>query len=320
MRSPDSLAVLSVAGALPRTCVSNARLVAQLAQKGVETSAEWIESRTGITQRYICAEGENTATLATQATQKALEKAGITPQDVDILVVGTCTPARVFPSTAALIHGALGLPAHAAVLDVNAACSGFLHSLAVAQGLLRTLPHARTAVVVGADVFSPILDWADRSTCVLFGDGAGALVLSKTEAPNTGLLGVSMGANGALADALTSTGHGVTMNGREVFKNAVRHMGTAPALLAQHGLTLDNMDWFVPHQANARILSAAAEGLGVPQEKVIQTVQLHANTSAASIPLALAQASQDGRIQKGQLLLLQAFGAGLTWSEALLRW
>lgn len=325
--STPSLILSGIGAALPRTCITNAQLVAQLAAQGIESSEAWIESRTGITQRYVCGEGEDISTLAAAAAAQALTNAGLTPADIGIIVVATCTPARSFPSTAAIIHGTMGFPTSTAALDVNAACSGFIHSLAVARGLLLTGP-AQHALVIGAEAFSTVVNWSDRSTCVLFGDAAGAVVLSKSAQPNTGrqigLLALSMGTQGALAEVLTSSppgrNVGITMNGREVFKHAVRHMGTPPAILAEAGVTLSQIDWCIPHQANARILAAAAEGLGIPTTKVIQTVAQHANTSAASIPLALHTAIADGRIQRGHLLLLQAFGAGLTSSECLLRY
>jgi 3-oxoacyl-[acyl-carrier-protein] synthase III len=310
---------------LPHKTVSNAEIVEQLAAQGIQTSTDWIETRTGITQRYVVAEGESTFTLARTSVEQALHNAKLTPQDIDVLIVATCTPDLTFPSVAALIHGALGLKKSAVVLDVNAACSGFIHALAVAKGLLKA---GQTAVVVGAECFSKVVDWADRTTCVLFGDGAGAVVMQCTQGPaNTGVLGINLGADGSMASALKSTGGVATtssagvvsMNGREVFKHAVRQMSTAH-VLAEAGLTTADVDWLVPHQANVRILEAAAEGMNIPLSKVIITAPLHANTSAASIPLALHVAVSDGRLKPGQLLLLQAFGAGFVFSEALIRW
>jgi 3-oxoacyl-[acyl-carrier-protein] synthase III len=325
--------LLAAGHALPTTCLTNAQLVAQLAERGIETSADWIETRTGITQRYVVGEGENTATLARAAVENALHNAGLTAADVDVLLVATCTPNLTFPSTAAILHGQLGLKKTATVLDVNAACSGFIHALAVAQGLLKP---GQTAVVVGAECFSKVVDWADRTTCVLFGDGAGAVILRAEAAPQQsprGILGVELGADGTLAEALFSTGGvattgtagAVAMQGREVFKHAVRQMGQAAhagggSTLKACGKTVNEIDWLVPHQANVRILEAAAAGLGLPLDKVIITAPQHANTSAASIPLALSVAVADGRIKPGQLLLLQAFGAGFVWSEAAVVW
>jgi 3-oxoacyl-[acyl-carrier-protein] synthase-3 len=323
MQQASSLIFSGVGAALPRTCVTNAQLVAQLAATGVATTEEWITSRTGITQRYVCQGDENTATLAAAAAAQALAHAGLTVADVGLIVVATCTPSRSFPSTAAIIHGSMGFATSTAALDVNAACSGFIYGLAVAQGMLHT-GTAQHALVIGAEAFSTVIDWSDRSTCVLFGDGAGAVVLSKSPQANTGMLALSMGTQGALADVLTSSppglNQGIHMQGAEVFKQAVKHMGTAPAIVQQAGYTVQNIDWCVPHQANARILSAAANSMGMPFDKVVQTVAQHANTSAASIPLALSTAVGDGRIQRGHLLLLQAFGAGLTSAECLVRY
>lgn len=321
--------LVSTGSALPARAVTNAELVADFAARGIETSAEWIESRTGITQRYIVGEGESTFTLARTAMERALAAAGLQVADVDVLVVATCTPDKTFPSVAALIHGALAMKPTAAVLDINAACSGFIHALAVARGLLKP---GQNAVVIGAECFSKIVDWNDRATSVLFGDGAGAVVL-RCDAPGAGgtvagILGLTLGAEGAMAPALMSSGGVATtqtagyvqMNGREVFKHAVRQMGGMPAVLADAGLTPADVDWVVPHQANVRILEAAAAALGVDFSRVVVTVPVHANTSAASIPLALDVAVRDGRIRAGQKILLQAFGAGFVWSDALVIW
>jgi 3-oxoacyl-[acyl-carrier-protein] synthase-3 len=324
-----AIRILSTGSALPAKSWSNAALIAE---KAIESNDDWIRERTGITQRYMVGEGETTFTLARNATQQALARAGLNPTDIGILIVATCTPDLTFPSVAALIHGDLGLPAACTVLDVNAACSGFIHALAVARGLLLT-GNAQYAVVVGAETFSNLMDWTDRTTCVLFGDGAGAVVLKKDEAaPNTeGLLAIELGAEGACAKELQST-NGVArgqkagtvlMNGREVYKHAVRQMGNvddATNLLAAAGLKLSDVDWIVPHQANLRIIEAAAKSLDIPMSKVVVTVDIHANTSAATIPLALDVAARDGRLQPGNLILLQAFGAGFAWSSALLRW
>lgn len=321
-----SFPLLSTGSALPRECVSNAALVARLAARGVETSEAWISERTGIEQRYFCGDGENVMTLARDATVQALDRAGLAPGQVDVLVVATCTPNGNFPSVAAQIQGALGLPQHCVALDVNAACSGFVHALAVARGLLAGMAGAvrRHAVIVGAEQFSKILDFDDRSTCVLFGDGAGAVVMGAEPAPQglerQGLLAVSMGTDGTLGPALCTVDGYIQMNGREVYKHAVRQMGQVPGVLADAGLTIDDVAHLVPHQANVRILEAAAKGLGLDSVRVVVTVDRHANTSAASIPLALDVANGQGRLRQGDVVLLEAFGAGFVWGEAVLRW
>ena len=321
------LPILGVGAALPARCVSNNQLVADLAARGVETNSEWIESRTGIQQRYICDEAEGTLSLAREAVGKAIASSGVALDDITVLVVATCSPERTFPSVAAMVQGELALPTTCFALDVNAACGGFLAALSVARGHLLAAGKG-TAVVVGVDVFSRLVDWQDRGTCVLFGDGAGALVMKvqpQTGVEPVGLLGVSMGSDGTMASALQATG-GVSltgtagvveMQGREVFKHAVRQMGSAPALLADVGLTLNDVDFVVPHQANLRILEAAAKSLDLPMEKVVVTVDKHANTSAASIPLALNEAWE--RFDKGDVLLLQAFGAGFVWGDAVIK-
>ncbi len=253
------------------------------------------------------------------------------PAQVGAVVVATCTPDYTFPSVAALVQAALGVPAGTPALEVNAACSGFIAALSVAQGWFATQPALDYVLVIGAETFSNVLDFSDRSTCVLFGDGAGAMVLQRNRNQETvGLLTIQQGADGTQAEQLHSR-HGVArgrvagtvhMNGAAVFKQAVRQMGDraqVEALLAASGHTLTDVAWLVPHQANARILSAAAEALELPLEKVVMTMGKHANTSAASIPLALAQAQQDGRLKPGDLVLLQAFGAGFTWGMASLK-
>lgn len=317
--------LISTGCALPKACVSNADLVL----RGVDTSDEWIVTRTGIGQRYICGEGESTFTLARDAARQALERAGVDPAEVGVVVVATCTPDLTFPSVAAMVQGALGLPSACAAMDVNGACSGFVMALATARGLLMQ-GMGRYALVIGAETFSRVVDWNDRGTCVLFGDGAGAVVMERAEgAASRGLLAVELGMDGTQVDALKSSG-GVSstqtagvvlMNGKEVFRQAVRQMGEVPAaLLAEAGVDLEDVDWLVPHQANRRILEAAAAHLGVDPAKLVITVDQHANTSAASIPLALDVAVQDGRIVSGDLVLMQAFGAGLGWGGAVVRW
>lgn len=315
--------IISTGSALPTLCLSNDDLRA----RGVDTTDEWIRTRTGIEQRHICTEGETTATLATAAAKQALQRAGIKAEQLGAIVVATCTPDLTFPSVAAITQGAIGAPTTCAVLDVNAACSGFVHALATAQGLLAhsAQPYA---LVIGAEAFSKVVDWNDRGTCVLFGDGAGAIVLKREDSSTgKGILGIELGADGTQIAPLKSSGGVATtqtagvvqMQGAEVFKQAVRQMGQPPALLAKLGLTLNDIDWLIPHQANKRILTAAAESLGVPLEKVVITVNKHANTSAASIPLALDVAMHDGRIKPGHTILLQAFGAGMAWGSVVVR-
>ncbi|MCP5404879.1 MAG: ketoacyl-ACP synthase III [Pseudomonadaceae bacterium] len=324
--------ILSTGAALPRTCVSNDDLVA----RGVETNDAWIVSRTGIRQRYICEKDESTFTLARDAAVQALERAGIAAADVGVIVVATCTPDLSFPSVAALVQGAIGAPTTCAALDVNGACSGFIMALATAKGLLAQ-GMGKHALVIGAETFSRVVDWNDRGTCVLFGDGAGAVVMGCTDdgvkgltgdAAPQGLLAVELGMDGTQAGCLKSSGGVsstqtagvVVMQGREVFKQAVRQMGQVPPVLAQAGLALGDVDWLVPHQANVRILEAARDALGVAADKLVVTVDKHANTSAASIPLALDAAVTDGRIARGDIVLMQAFGAGLSWGSAVVRW
>lgn len=326
-----SIRLIGTGSALPATRLTNAELIAA---RGLESSDDWIRERTGITQRYFVGDGETTFTLARTAAERALQSAGINASQVGAIIVATCTPDLTFPSVAAMLQGALGMPAQGMALDVNAACSGFIHALAVANGILQTMPY-QYALVIGAETFSNLLDFSDRATCVLFGDGAGAVVLKKeqesTQLGKIGLLGFDLGTDGTKACELQSTAGvargrnagTVQMNGREVYKHAVRQMGskeTVANLLAPHGLTAENIDWVVPHQANLRIIEAAAQSLGLPPEKVVVTVDKHANTSAATIPLALDVAARDGRLKQGDLVLLQAFGAGFAWSTAALYW
>lgn len=328
----DTVRVIGTGSALPAKVWTNEALIAA---KGLESSDQWIQERTGIAQRYMVEEGETTFTLARDAVAKALDAAGVGADKVGVLVVATCTPDLTFPSVAALVHGALGLAHGCVVLDINAACSGFVHGLAVARGLMLA-GKAEFGVVVGAETFSNLLDWNDRTTSVLFGDGAGAVVLKKDMRVGgyegrRGILSIEMGADGALAPQLQSSGGvargrvagTVQMNGREVYKHAVRQMGSvseAEGLLTEAGLTIGDVDWVVPHQANKRIIEAAAQSLGIGMDKVVVTVDQHANTSAATIPLALDVAVRDGRIKADDIVMLQAFGAGFAWSGAVIRW
>lgn len=299
--------------------------------QSVETSDEWIVQRTGIRQRHVVADGEMTSDLATAAARQALDRAGVSPQSVDLIVLATTTPDHTFPATATEVQARLGMTGGAA-FDIQAVCSGFVYALSVADNFLRS-GQAKTALVIGAECFTRILDWTDRATCVLFGDGAGAVVLrSEAGAPTAaerGVLSTHLYSDGRLKSLLyvdggpgsTGTVGHVRMEGREVFRHAVVNLAQAiDAALSANGLTSDDVDWLVPHQANRRIIDAMGRKLGLPAEKVVVTVDRHANTSAASIPLALCAAVDDGRIRPGHLLLLEAMGGGFTWGSALVRW
>jgi len=312
---------------LPQRVVSNAELARELATRGVETSDEWIVARTGIRQRYIAEPGVTTAELGVRAAQAALQAARVDAGSIDLIVVATSTPDQIFPSTACLIQARIGALGCAA-FDVQAVCSGFVYGLATADALIRTGAHKR-ALVVGAEVFSRILDWTDRTTCVLFGDGAGAVVLEASNDP--GVLAVQLKADGSHAGVLCTAGrvaNGVVegdaflrMDGQAVFKLAVNVLGnSALETLAQAKLEPSDLDWLVPHQANVRILNATARRLGVPEERLVVTVDRHANTSAASVPLALDDVVRSGRIKRGDNLLLQGVGGGFTWGSVLVRW
>ncbi|MBY0284104.1 MAG: ketoacyl-ACP synthase III [Sphingomonas sp.] len=316
-------AVISGTGsALPKRCVLNAELAAM-----VDTSDEWIVERTGIRMRYIAGEGETTASLATDAARAALAAAGRDARDVDLIVLATATPDQTFPSSATKVQHALGA-GDCVAFDVAAVCSGFLYALQVAENMIRA-GTARCALVIGAETFSRILDWEDRATCVLFGDGAGAIVLEAEEGDGTrGVLASKLHADGAFNDLLfvdggpstTGTVGKVRMKGREVFRHAVSKLAAVmEEVLATAGLTAADVDWVVPHQANVRILDATAKKLGLDPAQVIVTVDVHANTSAASVPLALDTAVRDGRIKRGDLLVLEAMGGGFTWGAALVR-
>ena len=315
--------LVGTGSALPARAVSNAELA-----QTVDTSDEWIVERTGIRNRYIAGEGETTSTLATEAARQALAAAGLVPADIGLIIVATATPDQTFPASATQVQHALGCNGGVA-FDVAAVCSGFLYALAVADALLHT-GMAQRALVIGAETFSRILDWEDRSTCVLFGDGAGAVVLEARNVADDGpgLLATRLHADGAYNNLLyvdggpSSTGmvgH-VRMKGPEVFRHAVVNLAEVlREVLADQGLTCDDIDWVVPHQANQRILNATARKLGLPPEKVVMTVDRHANTSAASVPLALDTAVRDGRIKPGDLVMLEAMGGGFTWGASLLR-
>lgn len=315
--------ILGSGSALPRQAVSNAELTAR-----VDTSDEWIVERTGIRNRYIAAEDETTVSLATDAAHRALEAAGIGADTIDLIVLATATPDQTFPASATQVQHRLGVTRGAA-FDVAAVCSGFLYALATADSFLRT-GMATRALVVGAETFSRILDWEDRTTCVLFGDGAGALVLEAQDVveDGPGILATRLHADGAHNQLLyvdggvstTGTVGKLRMKGREVFRHAVVNLAEVLGeVLGDAGVAVDDIDWVVPHQANARILDATARKLGLPADKVIVTVDRHANTSAASVPLAYDTAVRDGRIKPGDLVMLEAMGGGFTWGASLLR-
>ncbi|MBO9716308.1 MAG: ketoacyl-ACP synthase III [Pseudoxanthomonas sp.] len=311
---------------LPEKVVTNDDLA-----KVVDTSDEWIRTRTGIRERRIAAEGQTTSDLGYQAALKAIEAAGIDAAEIDLIVVGTTTPDVIFPSTACLIQQKLGI-AGCPAFDVNAACSGFVFALSVADQFVRS-GAAKTALVIGGETLTRIVDWTDRTTCVLFGDGAGAVIL-KADA-ETGILSTHLHADGSKKDLLCcpagvssgfkehehNAGVHIVMAGNEVFKHAVKALdGVVDETLEANGLDKHDLDWLIPHQANLRIIEATAKRLDMPMERVIVTVDRHGNTSAGSVPLALDEAVRSGRVQRGQLLLLEAFGGGFTWGSALLRY
>lgn len=309
--------------ALPGKAVTNAELAER-----VDTSDEWIVERTGIRQRYIASDGETTGTLAIEAARKALSAAGMEASTIDLIVLATATPDQTFPATATKVQHELGCNGGIA-FDVAAVCSGFLYAMATADSMLRT-GMAKRALVIGAETFSRILDWEDRTTCVLFGDGAGAIVLEAREVGDggPGIIATKLHADGAHGELLyvdggpstTGTVGKLRMKGREVFRHAVVNLSAVLSeTLADTGLTPDDIDWVVPHQANARILDATARKLGLPPQKVIVTVDQHANTSAASVPLAFDVAIKDGRIKSGDLVMFEAMGGGFTWGASLVR-
>ncbi len=318
--------VRGVGGYLPERVLSND----ELAQR-VDTSDEWIVQRTGITQRHIAAEGEMTSDLALHAARSALDNAGLKADDIDLIIVATTTPDRTFPATAAILQQKLG-SRHGVAFDLQAVCSGFVFAVTTADTYLKT-GMAKRALVVGAEVFSRILDWQDRTTCVLFGDGAGAMILEAVEvgddAPEAGVLAASLRTDGSHWDKLyvdggvssTGTVGHLRMEGREVFKHAVGMISdVVEDVLAKTGLETADLDWFVPHQANKRIIDGAGKKLGIPENKTIVTVDRHANTSAASVPLALWVGVQDGRIKPGDTVMIEAMGGGFTWGAALILW
>ncbi|MGP1394384.1 MAG: beta-ketoacyl-ACP synthase III [Inquilinaceae bacterium] len=311
---------------LPERVVTNAELALT-----VDTSDEWIVQRTGIRERRIAADGEMTSDLAVAAARQALSNADVQGPEIDLIVLATSTPDRTFPATAVRVQAAIGM-AGGTAFDVQAVCSGFVYALSVADSMIRC-GQAKRALVIGAETFSRIIDWQDRGTCVLFADGAGAVVLSAADGEGTtadrGVLSTHLHSDGRQEDLLyvdggvssTGTVGHLRMQGREVFKHAVQKLAdVVEEALTVNGLAPADIDWLVPHQANRRIIDATAKKLGVPAERVVMTVDRHANTSAASIPLALAEAAGDGRIQSGDLVLIEAMGGGFTWASALLRW
>ena len=315
--------IIGTGSYLPERVLTNLDLEAM-----VDTTAEWIRSRTGIEQRYIAADDETTSDLAYHASLAAMEMAGVGPQEIDMIVVGTCTPDLVFPNVGCLLQRRLGIGGGPA-FSLEAACSGFMYALTTADQFMRT-GSIRRALVVGAETMSRIVDWTDRETCVLFGDGAGAIVIEAADEP--GVIYSSLGADGKYKDLLyADTGVSkkslaydnslIRMKGNEVFKVAVRTLERmVDQVIEENGLRQDEIDWFVPHQANLRIIKATAKRLQIPMERVVLTVAEHGNTSAASVPMALDTAVRDGRIKQGDLLLLEAFGGGLTWGASLVRY
>ncbi len=318
--------ILGCGSYLPSRVVSNDDLA-----KMVDTSDAWIVERTGIKRRHIASEGETTSDLALEAAKRALKHADIGPADLDLVIVATTTPDETFPSTATRIQARLGMTRGAA-FDVQAVCTGFIYGLSVADSFIRA-GQAKTVLVIGAETMSRILDWNDRGTCVLFGDGAGAAVLSASQGKGTnadrGILNTRIFSDGRLHDLLytdggvssTKTAGHLRMQGKEVFKHAVTNIASAIQQSTEAaGLTPHDIDWFVPHQANQRILDGTARKLGIEAKRVISTIAEHGNTSAASVPLALTAAVQDGRIKRGDLVLMEAMGGGFTWGAALVRW
>lgn len=319
-------AVRGVGTALPRKVMTNKDL-----ESFLETSDSWIVQRTGIRQRHIASEDETTASLGEAAARQALENANLTPDDIDLIVLATATPNNTFPATAVEVQNRLGMR-HGFAFDIQAVCSGFVYALTTADLHIRG-GIAKRVLVIGSETFSRILDWNDRTTCVLFGDGAGAVVLETTEGDGSiadrGILASSLRSDGSQKEKLyvdggpstTQTVGLLRMQGREVFKHAVGMItDVVEDVLTQTGVSAEDLDWFVPHQANKRIIDASAKKLGIAEEKVVVTVDLHGNTSAASVPLALAHAVSQNKINRGDLVLLEAMGGGFTWGATLLRW
>lgn len=315
--------IISTGAYLPKNAVSNTKLA-----ETVDTSDEWIQQRTGITSRHIAAQGEKTSDMATKAALQALENANLTGTDIDAIILATTTPDQTFPATAVTVQDNIGMGDHGFAFDVQAVCSGFVYALSVADNFIRS-GQVKRALVIGADHFTNLLDWKDRTTCVLFGDGAAAVVLEASDDDTRGVLSTHLHSEGRHRDLLyvdggpsttQTTGH-VRMNGQEVFRHAVTRMSQAvEEALAANQFTPEDVDWLVPHQANRRIIERTVKKLKMSMDKVVLTVDKHGNTSAASIPLALHEAVADGRIRKNDLLLFEAMGGGLTWASALVRW
>ena len=309
---------------LPERVLTNADL-----EKMVDTNDEWIRTRTGVERRHIAREDETTSDLCVEAAKIAMESAGVEPTDIDLVVIGTTSPDLVFPNIATIVQDRLGIPACPA-FSLEAACTGFIYALSTVDKYVR-LGEAKCALVIGAEIISKLVDWTDRTTCVLFGDGAGAVIVQPSDEP--GIIDCRLGADGQYRDLLyypvgpskdlAKAGLGdsrIIMKGSEVFKVAVKTLGgVAEETLTRNNISQDELDWLIPHQANIRIIQATAKRLGLPMEKVILTVQDHGNTSAASVPMALDVAVRDGRVQRGQLVLMEAFGGGFTWGSVLIR-
>ncbi len=314
--------IISSGSYLPQKIVTNFDL-----EKTIDTTNEWIVERTGINQRHIAAEGELTSDIGFFAAKAALEKSGLKPEDIDLIVLATTTPDLTFPSTATTIQDKLGAK-NAFAFDVQAVCSGFVYALNIADNFIK-VGQVKNALVIGADILSRIVDWQDRNTCVLFGDGAGAVVLQATEDQNSGIIAANLYSDGSLNSILNTSG-GVSssktsgfiqMQGKEVFKHAVDKMAKSVVdALQKVALKTENIDWLIPHQANARILASVAKKLNLADDKVVITVANHANTSAASIPLALDAALQQNKIKKGDIVVFEALGGGLTWGAIVVRW
>ncbi len=310
---------------LPERVLTNADM-----EKIVDTTDAWIRARTGIEERHVATDDEKTSDLCVQAAKIAMADAGVDPQDIDLIVIGTTSPDLLFPNVATIVQHKMGIPACAA-FSLEAACSGFIYAISTADKFIRA-GDTKCALVIGAEIISRLIDWKDRNTCVLFGDGAGAVILQPSE--EQGIISTHLGADGqykgflyypvGVSNNLAAAGVGdsrIMMAGNEVFKVAVKTLASiAQTALDANNMTLDDVDWLIPHQANLRIIQAAAKRIGMPMEKVIQTVQIHGNTSAASVPLALDVGIRDGRIKRGQTLLLEAFGGGFTWGSVLLRY
>jgi len=316
--------ITGVGSYLPKRIVTNKELEATL-----DTTDEWIRERTGISQRHIAADGEYTSDLALQACIGALDNAGRKPQDIDLIIVATSTPDRVLPATANILHGKLGATNNAASFDINVACSGFVYAMSVADSLIKN-GIATKALVVGAETYSRIVDWQDRGTCILFGDGAGAVVLEKNPAGDgRGILGSSMFSNGGLAHLIDTEGgiskagrqNSIRMIGKEVYRHATEKMSHGiSSLMQQLNLNATDIDWLVPHQANERIIDSVITKTGINPAKVVKTMSLHANTSAASIPLALDFLHIQKKLIKGNIVALQALGSGITWASMIIKW